>query len=492
MNARSILPRSIAILFIVATTANVQAGEWRDMLAAPFSDPLLARPPELDHGKPLPGDSEVHPCAPGQTLSDQTLTLSDAIDIALCHHPQVNAAWARIKIQAAQVGQARSSYLPTINAGVRYQQEKTRQPDSTLLRDTERSGRSEYFTLTWRLLDFGGRGANRRLSDALLEGALASHDAALQKTVGAAVTAYFEAQTAAARRDARESNETLARQIVEATLKRAAKGVAAQSDILQVQTALAKAELEHVRAIGQHERSLVTLSIALGMQGRAMRFQVLPADPAGSPEAASADMERDLTQWLEAAQQQHPALTAARSQLDAARQKLVAVRSEGLPTLEFNQSYFVNGRPNQGSTGGRTREAVTGLSLNIPVFDGFSSTYKLRDAQAQIDVREAELMETQDQVLGDIARAHADTAAALRNLASSRRLQESAIQALENVQRKYDRGLIDILEVLNVQAALVDAREERIRTLADWRSARLRLLASAGEISRTRIAEQGR
>ena len=66
------------------------------------------------------------------------------------------------------------------------------------------------------------------------------------------------------------------------------------------------------------------------------------------------------------------------------------------------------------------------------------------------------------------------------------------MQALENVQRKYDRGLIDILDVLNVQAALVDARQERIRTLAEWRSARLRLLASAGEISRTRIAEQGR
>lgn len=492
MNAKRILPAGIASLLMALNMVNVQAREWRDQLATPLADPLLARPPELDHGKPLPGDSEVQPCDQNQTLSDKTLTLSEAIDIALCHHPQVNAAWARIKIQAAQVGQARSSYLPTINAGVRYQQEKTRQPDSTLFRDDEHRGRSEYYTLTWRLLDFGGRDANRRLSDALLEGALASHDAALQKTMGTAITAYFEAQTAAAQREARERNETLARQIVETTLKRTAKGVAAQSDMLQAQTALAKAELEHVRAVGQHEKSLVALSIALGMQGRAMRFQVLPADLRSSLDTASTETDRDLTQWLQAAQQQHPALTAARAQLAASRQKLIAVRSEGLPTLEFNQSYFVNGRPNQRSTGGRTHETVTGVSLNIPVFDGFSSTYKVRDAQAQIDVREAELMETQDQVLGEIARAHADAAAALRNLASSQRLQDSAMQALENVQRKYDRGLIDILDVLNVQAALVDARQERIRTLAEWRSARLRLLASAGEISRTRIAEQGR
>jgi outer membrane protein len=223
-----------------------------------------------------------------------------------------------------------------------------------------------------------------------------------------------------------------------------------------------------------------------------MRVQVVAADPEISGETGSVEMARDLTQWLEAAQQQHPALTAARFQLEASRQKLVAVRSEGLPTLEFNQSYFVNGRPNQGGAGTRTREAVTGVSLNIPVFDGFSSTYKLRDAQAQIDIREAELMETQDQVLGELAKAHAEAKAALRTLASSLQLQESAIQSLENVQRKYDRGLIDILDVLNAQAALVDARQERIRTVAEWRSARLRLLVSAGEIGRTRIAEQGR
>ena len=314
----------------------------------------------------------------------------------------------------------------------------------------------------------------------------------MQKAIGTVVTAYFEAQTAAAHRDARESNETLARQIVETTIKRTTKGVAAQSDILQARTALAKAELEHVRAVGQYEKSLVALSVALGMQGRAVRVQVVAADAQRAGDTDSSGMERDLAQWLEAAQRQHPALMAARAQVQAARHKLVAVRSEGLPTLELNQGYYVNGRPNQGSTGSRTRESVIGVSLNIPLFDGFSSTYKVREAQAQIDLREAELRETQDQVLGELARAHADANAALRTVASSGRLQDSAMLAVENVQRKYDRGVTDILEVLNAQAALVDARQERIRTLAEWRSARLRLLASAGEIGRARIAGQER
>ena len=41
----------------------------------------------------------------------------------------------------------------------------------------------------------------------------------------------------------------------------------------------------------------------------------------------------------------------------------------------------------------------------------------------------------------------------------------------------------DILELLNTQMALADARQERVRSLADWRSARLRLLATSGILS---------
>ncbi len=51
---------------------------------------------------------------------------------------------------------------------------------------------------------------------------------------------------------------------------------------------------------------------------------------------------------------------------------------------------------------------------------------------------------------------------------------------LDKVQRKYDLGVVDILDMLSVQVALADAEQERISSLAEWRSARLRLLANAG------------
>jgi outer membrane protein len=45
------------------------------------------------------------------------------------------------------------------------------------------------------------------------------------------------------------------------------------------------------------------------------------------------------------------------------------------------------------------------------------------------------------------------------------------------------------VELLNAQSALADARTERTRSLAAWRSARLRLLSSAGVLDRADIKD---
>jgi outer membrane protein len=57
---------------------------------------------------------------------------------------------------------------------------------------------------------------------------------------------------------------------------------------------------------------------------------------------------------------------------------------------------------------------------------------------------------------------------------------------LQSARTILDRG--DILEFLSTQSALSDAQQERIRSLAEWRSARLRLLAAAGMLGRIALA----
>ena len=445
MNVKRVTP-GCAIVLALIFVPPAQARDWTDIVTTPFVDPLLSRPPALDSNRTLPGDTHTYGCENSRYDPTKPLTLSEAINLALCHNPQVESAWTSIKVQAAQVGEARAAYLPTINGGISLQSQKSEYPESQFQVNTERTSNAWYATLTWRLLDFGGRGANRRSADALLEAALASHDSALQKNMATVIGFYFEAQTAHANREAREKNASVARQIVVTAQKREVRGAGAQSDTLQATTALAKAELEHARACGTYEKSLVSLEVSMGLPLQTFQEQGLTLAQDYQDEVSH--ITQDLATWLKCAQERHPAVVAAQAQRVSAQEKLTATRSEGLPTLDYTQSEYINGRPNQGLSATDTRESVVGLTLNIPLFDGFARAYKVRGAQAQIEAREAELRDIRNQVLGEVAKAYADTLSALRNLESSRHLLNAAQDALDAIRRKYDQGISDILEML--------------------------------------------
>jgi outer membrane protein len=462
------------ILMCAGMVAPVIAGDLTDWMTAPFADPLSSRPPQLDSGVRLPGDVVSVRCDDGVGSASEEISLLDAVHLGLCRDPQIHGAWASVKVQAAQAGGARAAYLPTIAAGISRQHQQSSHPASRFAGNSGITQDARYITLTWRLLDAGARGAHRRTADALLAAALANHDAALQKTLANVIGVYFDAQIARAGRESAARGEALARQTLQIAIRRESQGIGARTDILQAQTALAKAELERSRTQGRYQKALAALRMAMGLR----QDTAMALSPAPDHQDAGHDLQQDLASWLIVAQMQHPALVSIRAQLDAQREKLEAVRSEGLPTLDFSYGRYINGRPNQSLS--TSRESVIGLSLNIPIFDGFASTYKIRAAQAQIEVEQAQARETEQHILGEVARAHADAMAALGNLEVSKRLMDTASEALHEVRVKYDRGIVDILDMLNVQRALADAEQERIRSLSEWSMARLRLAAHAG------------
>jgi outer membrane protein len=248
-------PLALGMMVALLAALPARAGE-----SARF-DPLLARPPELDQRKLLPGDDQAMVCTTSSFAPGKVLTLADAVDLALCHQPQVQAGWASIKLQAAQLGEARAAYLPTLGAGA----SRYRDSSSSEAGGTTRSVSTLYATLTWRLLDFGGRSANQRAADVLLQAASASQDATLQKAMGSAVGLYYDAHAARAAVQARERALQLARQVLETAIKREQRGVGALPETLQARSYVAKAELELTRAQGQHKRSLVALAVGLGL-----------------------------------------------------------------------------------------------------------------------------------------------------------------------------------------------------------------------------------
>ncbi|MGD0505679.1 MAG: TolC family protein [Steroidobacteraceae bacterium] len=410
-------------------------------------------------------------------IPNGSLSLARAVDLALCSNADIQSAAATVRVRAAQLGEAHAEYWPTLTATATELRENTRYPGAPIPSSTD-TAVTAYGALSWRLFDFGGRHADSRSASMLLEVALGTQDATIQKVLGAVVEAYFDAVTAKALMNSKAEDEALARETLASAERRLRQGDGAQSDALQAKTASVRATLDSNRAQGSYETSLAVLAYSVGL--RTGTPYTVPDEADRSPGAD----DKSLQAWLDDARQRHPAIAAARADVEAAEAQVVSARSSGRPTVDFQANYYANGFPEQGIATTRQRSTTVGIAITIPLFDGFLSRYKVHEAEATVKVKEAALIDVERVTLTDIVKAYSDATTAVANLRESQSLLEAAKASQASSKRRYESGATDILELLNTQTALADARQERVRCLADWRSARLRLLATSGILSK--------
>lgn len=50
--------------------------------------------------------------------------------------------------------------------------------------------------------------------------------------------------------------------------------------------------------------------------------------------------------------------------------------------------------------------------------------------------------------------------------------------------KRYRTGMADIMELMNVQTALANARQQKVQAIADWHTVKYQLAAALGKISK--------
>ncbi len=437
-----------------------------------MNDPLSAQPASLPDGFTLPGDAVPVLCPP-QIDMGRALLLADAVDLALCSNPQLRDTWAQIKVQVAQVGQARSAYLPTMSAQISELNNRTVYPGFASANNTTQ-GHMTYASLNWLLLDFGGRAANLDVSNDALKAAIDDHNAEMQKLLGEVISDYFNAIAAQAKVDASIKAKELAHRIEDSANRRLQHGTGDRGDLTQAQTAAAKADLSLARDTGERDKSLAELIYALGL---------VPGTTIVLPNLLAPDESRAvaaLTDWIHFAEHYQPAILAAQRRWAAAQAKIRSSRSDGLPSLSFVATYDQNGYPNQGLQPIQNNITTIGLTLNVPIFDGFMQHYKIDEAKAQADVAHAQMQDAEHQILKQVVSAYGDAVMAFDAIDASRSLLESARVNMESAQNRYDHGVGTMIELLTAQSSLTDARQQWVQSLAQWEASRLELLAASG------------
>lgn len=458
------LPRTAPLFLGIAAILLALSPELRAFGAIDPFDSAAATPPRpaLTGLTGLTSGNNAQPCQPPP--SGMLVGVIDAVDLALCNNPLTREVWANARAQAALTGVAQAAYLPNLDGKVA--------SSRVTVNSDETRQRSASLTLSWLLFDFGARAANLENARQLLEAAAATLDSTVQSVFLSTLQSYYGAQATRAALTAAQESEKASRESFSAAEARYQVGAGTPADRLQAQTAWSQATLNRIRAEGDVRNSLGTLANVMGLD--ANQPLLLASIDEARPDVA---FDKDVDALIEEARQRRPDLKSAEAQFRAAQSNVNFTRNSGLPTLSLGAG------PAWAETGNVSNNSSSiGLTVTLPLFSGFATTYRVRNAEAQAEARAAQRDRVRLQVALDVWTAYQSLTTANQSIRTTIDLFNSAEQSERVALGRYKAGVGTILEVLNAQTALASARLQRVQATLDWHVYRATLAQAIGAL----------
>lgn len=403
------------------------------------------------------------------------LTLADVAESSLCNNPQTGQIWASARAQAAQLGIAKSAYLPAITNTVSSNFAVAR-PESAS-RSNPALNLNNSLAASYLLYDFGNRNANLENARQLLLAASATQNSVVQTVLLSATVTYYQVQANLAALDAAREAERAGEESYKAANARYKAGVATPADMLQAQTAYAQLTLARITSEGN-------LQIAYG---NLLNVMGLPANQkvtlANHHNTAPATILEDVNSLIEQAGRLRPDLVASEAQVKAAMASIDASKAAAKPTISVSVS---NGFQD-GSQLSSSNSSVLGLNVSIPLFAGYAPTYRIRAAEATADLRAAQRDQLRLQISLDVWNAYQSLRTSLEANTATRVLLDSAEQSYRVALGRYKAGVGNIIDTLNAQSALANARQQYIQAGLGANIARATLAQAMGALDNAMI-----
>lgn len=404
-----------------------------------------------------------------------TLTLYDVAEAALCNNPQTREAYANAKVQAAQVGIAKSAYLPSVNDNVSANLNLT-YPDQS--RSNPHNNLNNSIVASYLLYDFGNRDANLESARQLLQAASATQSSVVQNLLLSAIQAYYQVQAGIAALDAALESERASEESYKAAEARYKAGVATPADKLQAHTLFAQNTLTRITAEGSLKNAYGLLANVMGLAAN----QTLKLT-AIAPTQTANNIDQDINALIEQAHARRPDLVASEAQLKAAQANIEASRTSAKPTV----SVAVSNNLQDGSNQSFNNNSTLGITVSIPLFSGYGPTYRIKSAEASADAQMAQRDQLRLQISLDVWRAYQNLRTANESIRAATVLVSSANESSRVALGRYKAGVGNIIDTLNAQSALASARQQQIQANLNWNIARATLAQSMGGLDNAMI-----
>jgi outer membrane protein len=417
--------------------------------------------------------------APAQLTLAQTatpqpgnvLTLDEALQIALENHPSIRASKERIDAQQAVVGQQMAAYYPQVNMTDGFQS-GSQTGSTTGVADRPFETYLIRTAVNMTLYNFGKREGTVQSARDILDVTNFNYKTTVDGVILGVKQSYFTYLGLRAivkvREDTVKSRQLLARQaqgFYEV-------GTRARIDVARAESNLYLAEADLITAQN-------AVKVAWAILKNAMGVRDLPERPLVE-DVTMAPIPYTLDQAKEIAFAFRPELKSFDAQRKAQDQLIAVARRGHLPDLIFDANYRRSNTSVENTfplLGGWQ----VGLSLLIPIFDGFRTTNRVQETLHTYYVIKSQEELQRQQVALDVEQAWLRLVELQERIKANEAAANAAKENLDLANGRYEVGVGSIIEATDAQNLYTDAQTTYIRTLYDYKIAEAALVRAIGQ-----------
>lgn len=394
----------------------------------------------------------------------QAWSLDSCINYAVQHNISLKIREANVQSAEQSIIDAKSRYLPNVSAGAGQSWNLGRglTAENTY---ANRNTSSFNYSASFSLPLFTGLSTERQIAYAKAnlmqiteQFEAAKEDISINVTTGYLQALYTKELHALALQQLSLSEHELERQ--EALLE---AGKIPEVTMLEAKAQVATDQLNVTNSFNDMVMARLDLAQLLRLEGDLAEFDVQPLTDTESFIASPDDV------YTKALQYNH-SINAARRGIEASEKNISLAKSGYLPTLSFSaglgSSYYrLSGIPNDafGKQMRNNYSTYFGLSLNVPIFDAFSTRNSVRRAKMQKFTAELELDQAEEQLYRTIRQAYYQAVGAQEKLNSSKVAEEAAQTSFAAMQEKYNIGRATPTEYEQAKTKALRATSERIQ-----------------------------
>jgi outer membrane protein TolC len=420
----------------------------------------------------------AQPAAP----ADAPLTLQAVLDQARANSQQFRAAQLASNLAVEDKKQARAALLPSLNG---FAQHIYTQPNGTpsgvwVPNDGPRiyamwlNVHGDVFSLQ--------KWSEYRSAAAAESVARAKADVAARGLVATIVQNYYGLVAAQRKLTSAQQSLREAQQFFDITQKQESGGEVAHSDVIKAQIQVAQRTRE------AQEAELTVLKGRLGLSVLVFpdfrdTFSVVDDLQAMVPLLPLTDLKAT-------AATNSPDLRVAEASVQQETLGVGVARGGVLPSVSFDYWYGINANDFATHTaptpefpnGVNLLGSVAQVSLNVPLWNWGAAQSKLKQAQLRVQAARSDLALAQRQLQANIATFHREAEIARDQVASLRESLDLSTESLRLTLLRYQAGEVSVLEVVDAQTTLIQARNAYDDGLVRYRVALAALQTLTGTL----------